>query len=80
VVTVKLPISRLGFGLAMEIKAKIPINGLLESTGRRIMLFGRLIDEYSSEVLWSPQNEDSEIFEVKSENKTTESKTVPQLT
>jgi hypothetical protein len=48
VVTVKLPISRRRFGLAMEIKAKIPINGLLESTGRRIMLFGRLIDEYSS--------------------------------
>jgi hypothetical protein len=47
VVTVKLPISRRRFGLAMEIKAKIPINGLLESTGRRIMLFGRLIDEYS---------------------------------
>jgi UDP-GlcNAc:undecaprenyl-phosphate GlcNAc-1-phosphate transferase len=80
VVTVKLPINRRRFGLAMEIEAKMPVNGLLESTGRRIMLFGRLIDEYSSEVLWSPQNEDSEIFEVKSENKTTESKAVPQLT
>jgi hypothetical protein len=31
----------------MEIEAKMPINGLLESTGRRMMLLGRLIDEYS---------------------------------
>jgi UDP-GlcNAc:undecaprenyl-phosphate GlcNAc-1-phosphate transferase len=46
-VAVKLPISRHRFGLAMEIEVKIPINGLLESTGRRMMLFGRLIDEYS---------------------------------
>jgi UDP-GlcNAc:undecaprenyl-phosphate GlcNAc-1-phosphate transferase len=46
VVTVKLPINRRRFGLAMEIEAKMPVNGLLESTGRRIMLFGRLIDEY----------------------------------
>jgi UDP-GlcNAc:undecaprenyl-phosphate GlcNAc-1-phosphate transferase len=48
VVTVKLPISSHRFELPMEIEAKIPVNGLLESTGRRIMLFGRLIDEYSS--------------------------------
>jgi hypothetical protein len=46
-VTVKLPISRRRFDLPMEIEVKIPVNGLLESTGRRMMLFGRLIDEYS---------------------------------
>jgi UDP-GlcNAc:undecaprenyl-phosphate GlcNAc-1-phosphate transferase len=79
VVTVKLPISRRRFDLPMEIEAKIPINGLLESTGRRIMLFGRLIDEYSSAVLWNPKK-DFDIFEVKDENKITESKAVPQLT
>jgi UDP-GlcNAc:undecaprenyl-phosphate GlcNAc-1-phosphate transferase len=50
-VTVKLPISRRRFDLPMEIEAKIPVNGLLESTGRRMMLFGRLIDEYSSTTL-----------------------------
>lgn len=48
-VTVKLPINSRRFGLDMEIEAKIPINGLLESTGRRIMLFGRLIDEYTAQ-------------------------------
>jgi hypothetical protein len=74
VVTVKLPISSRRFDLPMEIEAKIPVNGLLESTGRRMMLFGRLIDEYSNEVLWNPN------FEVKNENKTTESKAVLQLT
>ena len=30
----------------MEIEAKMPVNGLLESAGRRLMLLGRLIDEY----------------------------------
>jgi hypothetical protein len=43
------------------------------------MLFGRLIDEYSSAVLWNPKK-DFDIFEVKDENKITESKAVPQLT
>ncbi|MBN1391373.1 MAG: undecaprenyl/decaprenyl-phosphate alpha-N-acetylglucosaminyl 1-phosphate transferase [Sedimentisphaerales bacterium] len=47
VVTVKLPISRRRFELPMEIEAKISVKGLLESTGRRMMLLGRLIDEYS---------------------------------
>jgi len=47
VVSVKLPINRQRFGLPMEIEAKICINGSLESAGRRMMLFGRLIDEYS---------------------------------
>jgi UDP-GlcNAc:undecaprenyl-phosphate GlcNAc-1-phosphate transferase len=51
VISVKLPISRQRFGIDMEIEAKMPINGLLESTGRRIMLFGRLIDEYSGTAL-----------------------------
>lgn len=46
-VAVKLPISRHRFGLAMDIEVKMPINGLLESIGRRMMLLGRLIDEYS---------------------------------
>lgn len=49
-VSVKLPINRRRFGMAMEIEAKMPVNGLLESTGRRIMLFGRLIDEYRGTV------------------------------
>jgi UDP-GlcNAc:undecaprenyl-phosphate GlcNAc-1-phosphate transferase len=47
IVEVKLPISRYRFGMDMEIEVKMPINGLLESTGRRMMLLGRLIDEYS---------------------------------
>ena len=46
-VSVKLPISRQRFGIDMEIEAKMFVNGSLESTGRRMMLFGRLIDEYS---------------------------------
>jgi UDP-GlcNAc:undecaprenyl-phosphate GlcNAc-1-phosphate transferase len=76
VVSVKLPINKRRFGLAMEIEAKMPVNGLLESTGRRIMLFGRLIDEYSSTSL-SNEAEDSLILEftkirqpVKAEGKT----------
>ena len=51
VVSVKLPISRRRFGLTMEIEAKMLVNGLLESAGRRMMLFGRLIDEYSGTTL-----------------------------
>jgi hypothetical protein len=51
VVTVELPISSHRFDLPMKIEAKIPVNGLLESTGRRMMLFGRLIDEYSGMTL-----------------------------
>lgn len=47
VVTVKLPLSGDRFGLPAEIQAKWPVNGLLESTGRRLMLIGRLIDEFS---------------------------------
>ncbi len=47
VVTVKIPLSKHRFGREMEIEAKISANGLMESTGRRLMLFGRLIDEYS---------------------------------
>jgi hypothetical protein len=46
VISVRLPINKRRFGMAMEIGAKMPVNGLLESAGRRIMLFGRLIDEY----------------------------------
>jgi len=61
-VSVKLPIDRHRFGLAMEIEAKIPVNGLLESTGRRMMLFGRLIDEYSGTALLD-KAEDSSIIE-----------------
>jgi UDP-GlcNAc:undecaprenyl-phosphate GlcNAc-1-phosphate transferase len=50
-VSVKLPINRRRFGMAMEFEAKMPLNGLLESTGRRLMLFGRLFDEYSGTAL-----------------------------
>lgn len=46
-VKVKLPISKDRFGLPMEFEAKMPVNGLFESAGRRVMLLGRLIDEYS---------------------------------
>lgn len=55
-VTVKLPISKYRFGLRMDIEAKMPINGLLESTGRRMMLLGRLIDEYSGTTLNKTRN------------------------
>ena len=47
VVKVKLPINKDRFGLPVEIEAKMPVNGLFESAGRRMMLLGRLIDEYS---------------------------------
>lgn len=59
VVTVKLPISESRLDQPMEIEAKIPINGLLEATGRRLMLFGRLIDEYSDTASLSKAEESS---------------------
>jgi UDP-GlcNAc:undecaprenyl-phosphate GlcNAc-1-phosphate transferase len=62
VTNVKLPINRRRFGLAMEIEAKMPVNGLLESIGRRIMLFGRLIDEYSGTTLLN-KTQNSSILE-----------------
>jgi UDP-GlcNAc:undecaprenyl-phosphate GlcNAc-1-phosphate transferase len=47
-VSVKLPLKRHRFGLAMEFEVTIPLDGLLESTCRRLMFFGRLFDEYST--------------------------------
>ena len=49
IITLNLQIDKRRFGLPMDIQAKIPVNGLLESAGRRMMLFGRLIDEYNIE-------------------------------
>lgn len=45
-VNMRLSIGEERFGVAMEIEAKIIVNGSLESAGRRMMLFGRLIDAY----------------------------------
>lgn len=46
-VTMKLVINENRFGMPLDVEVKIPAEGSLESAGRRIMLFGRLIDEYS---------------------------------
>jgi len=46
-ITLRLPMGRRRFNMPVDIEATIAVNGLLESVGRRIMLFGRLIDEYS---------------------------------
>ena len=47
-ISMKVPIGEYRFGLPLDIEAKMPVDGMLESTGRRVMLFGRLIDEYSA--------------------------------
>ena len=45
-VRIKLPIDQEKLDMPVEIEAKMHINDSLESCGRRMMLFGRLIDEY----------------------------------
>jgi UDP-GlcNAc:undecaprenyl-phosphate GlcNAc-1-phosphate transferase len=45
-VCVHLHIDEHRIGIPMDIEAKIPANESLESIGRRMMLLGRLIDEY----------------------------------
>ena len=45
-VHVKLHIEEHRLGMPVDIDAKIPANDSLESIGRRMMLLGRLIDEY----------------------------------
>jgi len=72
VVTLKLPISRYKFGVSMEIEAKMLVKGLLEAAGRRMMLFGRLIDEYSAAALPN-KAENSSIPEIRGTNKAIES-------
>ena len=47
-VTVRIPIGKHRLALPLNIEAKISINRSLESAGQRMMLFGRLIDEYCS--------------------------------
>ena len=66
IVHVKLPINQYRFGVLMEFEVKMPVNGLLESAGRHIMLFGRLIDEYSRMVQTDKTKDDS-IIEFTSE-------------
>ncbi len=48
VVSIKLVLDEHRLGVPLDIEVKIPANGLLESAGRRMMLFGRLIDEYDN--------------------------------
>jgi len=72
-ITVRLPISSTRFGLSMEIEAKWPVNGLLEPAGRRIMLFGRLLDEYIISI-GSNKKQDFSTFEIQSKNDKVDSK------
>ena len=48
IVTVRIPIGEHRLALPLNIEAKIFVNSSLESAGQRMMLFGRLIDEYCS--------------------------------
>ncbi len=47
-ISLRLPMGRRRFNMPVDIEAKIAVNGSLETVGRRIMLLGRLIDEYSA--------------------------------
>ncbi len=48
IVTMRMPINKHQLALPVNIEVKIPIDSSLESAGQRMMLFGRLIDEYCS--------------------------------
>ena len=76
IISMRLPIGGHRFGLPMRIEAKMSANGLLESAGRRMMLFGRLIDEYS---ITNPSNneENASILELRKTKQSFEAKREP---
>ncbi|MBN1804568.1 MAG: undecaprenyl/decaprenyl-phosphate alpha-N-acetylglucosaminyl 1-phosphate transferase [Sedimentisphaerales bacterium] len=57
-ISVQLPLSEHRFGMPVEVEAKMPISGSLEITGRRMMLLGRLIDEYSDRMMANKKERD----------------------
>lgn len=65
-INVKVPINNVLQNVNMEIEFKMPANGSLESFGRKMMLFGRLVDEY--EMSLSIENADKGSVTILSED------------
>lgn len=66
-VHVAFPLARRLGGLPLKVEADVLVNGSLESVGRRVALFGRLLDEYANGNLLTLLDQSSDYVSAASE-------------
>jgi hypothetical protein len=64
---VAFPLARRLGGLPLKVEADVLVNGSLESVGRRVALFGRLLDEYANGNLLTLLDQSSDYVSAASE-------------